>query len=234
MSTHNISKSDKTVYLKEQNDINKIFLSFIKDSKNSIDLINGIKAFISTYLSSLVTGKLINQYKDTKDKIISNDTLDSYDWNVINYNLNNPYLWKAYRDLDIELSNRVNYIITEGISKSINPRLIRDTIMREMTDLTKNRVQTIIRTELHNIANISKEAQYRRIDANNEAKYKWLSVPDHRRTTYCTRISDRTRNGVSLDELKKIIREESDLKVYSPARPYQPHINCRSTFIRIY
>ena len=46
------------------------------------------------------------------------------------------------------------------------------------------------------------------------------------------RISKRTENGVSLDVLKRIVKEEAERAGEKNPREFPPHVGCRSTVIR--
>jgi len=89
----------------------------------------------------------------------------------------------------------------------------------------------IVRTEVTSLKNTAKEIAYKEADEEGEYKFQWISIPDNRRTEICKTITQRTANGVSMKQLKKIIDEERDKNIQK--RDWLPHIGCRSTFSRM-
>ena len=139
---------------------------------------------------------------------------------------------EAYKNLDKALSNKVNKAIAEWYK---NPTDLA-TLSKQISAIVKNntgRIDTIIRTETGNISNLARYNSYKKVDTKGEYKYKWIGPNDSRTTDICKRISERTKNGVTLEELKKIIEEEADKSIYRKDRPFVPHLNCRHTFIRV-
>ncbi len=90
------------------------------------------------------------------------------------------------------------------------------------------RAQTIAQTEIQSMQNKVREWAYKKADPNEEQKYFWRSIPDFRRTSVCKNITNRTKKGVSLDELRKIIKEESLKGGFDGSREWTPHYSCRS------
>lgn len=109
------------------------------------------------------------------------------------------------------------------ITKELSTRLAGETYQLER----------IARTESQNIQTLAREESYKRELAPDEQKFKWIGPNDRRTTPICQKIKSRTSQGVSLEELKKIIREEADQKIYNPQRPYTPHIQCRHIQVRV-
>lgn len=134
----------------------------------------------------------------------------------------------------------------QGISKAnsdlIKDRLIEaiidknydyDKLAKEITklagkDYTREEAERVVRTEMQNLNNTIRENTFRNSDPEGKRKAVWISTPDYRRTHTCAKITERAKNGVTLEELKQIIKEEADQNTYDESRPWNPHINCRS------
>jgi hypothetical protein len=63
--------------------------------------------------------------------------------------------------------------------------------------------------------------------------FKWVNPMDKRTSAICRKIVARTHGGVSLDQLKMIVREEADKGWYKARSPLLPHPQCRSTFVLV-
>jgi uncharacterized protein with PIN domain len=95
--------------------------------------------------------------------------------------------------------------------------------------ISAGEVERIIRTEHTAIRNKMREFMFQEADPENKLKYKWVGPTDHRTTDICESIKRRTKKGVSLKQLKKIVNEESRKGGFEP-RDWVPHINCRHLF----
>ena len=94
-------------------------------------------------------------------------------------------------------------------------------------------LRNIARSETQSIKNVSRVLEYEDRDPEGEFKYEWIGPAQPGRTTeVCTAIKKRTKGGVSLKELNKIINEESRKGGFEP-RPYLPHYQCRHTPRRV-
>ena len=143
-----------------------------------------------------------------------------------------------------------------GVGKSASDR-IKDFIIRSIVegkDLSKvmkyiertggkninaGQAQLIARTEMQALQNKAREWAFKSFDPNDKEKYKWLGPNDSRVTNTCKAIKKRTSNGVSMDQLKSIVKDESrkailrgELPSNFKSRDFTPHFSCRHTFIR--
>jgi hypothetical protein len=66
-----------------------------------------------------------------------------------------------------------------------------------------------------------------------DGKFKWMNPMDKSTSLVCKKIVQRTEKGVTLDELKEIVRQEADKGWYRARSPLLPHPNCRSTLILV-
>jgi hypothetical protein len=134
-----------------------------------------------------------------------------------------------------------------GLSKKINEAIERAYLepqkftiskiveeMKSAADEEEYRLRNIARTETTKVSNTARLNGYAQADKEGTYKFKWIGPDDSRTTETCKRIKERTKSGVSLDELKAIVTEE--------ARKADPefetngligHYSCRHTFIKI-
>lgn len=138
---------------------------------------------------------------------------------------------KNFEGMDKKQSEKVRKIIVKSIMGEGS--LQEASAEMQKAGVDKGQADAIVRTEEHNIKTILREGWYRAMDKKGKATYKWLSAKDARKCEVCGKISELTRDGVSLEELKKIIREHADKKVYMDDRPYQVHPNDRCTFVKV-
>ncbi len=124
-----------------------------------------------------------------------------------------------------------NYLISK-IGEKISMSSIIEKIMK-VGKVDRNQAERITRTEFINVLqNKSREYSYKKLDPKGEYKFVWMGPKDHRTTKICEAISARTKKGVSMEELKKIIKKFADPEIYDPSRPWTPHINCRHRMLR--
>ena len=95
--------------------------------------------------------------------------------------------------------------------------------------------ETIANTEIHALKNKMREWSYKKLDPKDERKYKWLGPADHRETVACRNIKRRSVKGVSMKQLKQIIKEESRdmMGLDWDVRDWSPHPNCRHDVVRV-
>jgi len=138
---------------------------------------------------------------------------------------------------------RTSDLIKSYIMRSMLKGKTKDQVMAYLTKkgIPPYQAMNIYRTETQAIYNKAREWSYKRIDPDDELKYKWLGPNDHRTTKICGNITQRTEKGVSMDQLKEIIDDEVELakeRDELPAdfdnRDYTPHFMCRHTFVRKY
>ena len=153
---------------------------------------------------------------------------------IIDNYMNSSLLWNAYANVSKDMSNKINSILLSNMRDNFfDYEQAKKDLISEVPELSKNRTNMIIRNEYPNIRKIAQERTYNELDPNGEWKYKWLGPNDYRTTDICKRIQARTEEGVSLEELKSIIKEEGDPKTYTSSRPFMPHLQCRHTYILV-
>lgn len=138
---------------------------------------------------------------------------------------------KKFEGMSGTVSDRIKEYMVRALRKGYPMNQIMNYVKRTgKTDIRQ--AENIARTETQALQNKVREWAYKTVDPEGQLKYKWLSIPDHRRTSICKNITNRTSNGVTIDELKTIIKEESIKGGFDGSREFTPHTNCRSSWIR--
>jgi hypothetical protein len=107
----------------------------------------------------------------------------------------------------------------------------------EQLGVDRDRAEMIARTETASAVNTAREEAYSERGLE-DAKFKWVSQDDDRRTDACAWLTEQTEDGVSMDKLKDLIDEapEHDPDMQNDlARPenFVVHPNERSTWTRV-
>jgi len=132
--------------------------------------------------------------------------------------------WEKYAGITKRRSSRINGILLMNIlNKNYNKESIVNQIVAE-AGIDREKAEAIVETELANILNLAREIAYQ--ERTKVKKFRYLTRPDA--CEVCKEIARRTENGVSLDDLKKIVKEVAGDK----AREYLAHPRCKCTFVR--
>lgn len=173
-------------------------------------------------------------YKNELEQVSDENNIDvgfeSDDENVLEDIMQSGVLQSSYKDLGDELTQQLNTSLRDTISKhGYDMNKIKQTV-KEVTDVTTSRANTIARTESNKISNAARQKAYEKIDPNDEGKYDWIGPNDNRTTDLSQRIKNRVGNGVSRQELIRILEEESGKDfpewVVNPVAPAS-HYNSR-------
>ncbi|VVB52176.1 Uncharacterised protein [uncultured archaeon] len=101
--------------------------------------------------------------------------------------------------------------------------------------LLVSEIERTIVTETQFLENQAREIEFLTFDEAGSLLYNWQIVDDNRTTTCCRNIKARAGKGKSLEELRKIVNEESAR--YNAGNPHwfirdwQPHVNCRGRLV---
>ena len=139
-------------------------------------------------------------------------------------------MWRAYRGLGNVLSEKVNGRIKSFFEHGDYERLVKE--IRADAGIGYSRSERIARTETGVISNLAKANAFDEYDPEGMKRYMWYGPDDVRNTDWCRLIRKLTRQGVSLGQLRDIIRVHGDTRLKN-RRDYQVHINCRHTFVPI-
>lgn len=159
-------------------------------------------------------------------------------WEEVMEAIREGALWDDYEGLTKRETAQLNKILEREFSQPyVSLNRITEKITKEL-GLTKARARLIGRTEMSAVLNKAREMDYEERDPENEFKYKALNPIDNRTTDCCERIVKRTAQGVSMSELKKIWKEESERFAretksdFKYKREFVAHFGCRTSYVR--
>lgn len=135
--------------------------------------------------------------------------------------------WYQYAGLTKKQSERVNKILKEVVMKGKywNMDYVVNKIVKEV-GVSRSKAEVIARTELAYISNLAREVAYR--TQTSVEKFVYHTEPDA--CEKCKRIAEMSKDGVSLDELKWIVK----IVAGATARGFLAHPNCRCVPVRKY
>jgi len=138
-------------------------------------------------------------------------------------------MWKNYKGLSKKDCEKINDILVKSIleGKYTKPELVAKRIEKEVR-LPYNRALLIAKTELANMANKARELAYKSM--TKVQKFVWITERDSKVCEKCKEVARRSQNGVSLEELKRIIKEVAP----DTARELLVHPGCRCSVYRYY
>jgi len=149
-------------------------------------------------------------------------------------------LFDSYKDMSNELSKKLNDVIEESFrhpeTHSI-ANMVKTMQESSSDDLWK--LSRIARTESHVASQTGRAVAFKKVDPNNEYRFKWAIRRDSRTSDICKSIDvqvekEGSGKGVSLERLNEILKE--NVAKYHPKlefRPWMCHPNCRSGLVRI-
>lgn len=138
---------------------------------------------------------------------------------------------RRFDRLDKSESDGVRDLLIKAYDEGWTMKNLGLEISKVAPKLSNEDIQRIVQTENTTIVNTAREKGYKQTDPEGTRLYKWVSIPDQRRTPICKKISNRTSKGVHMDTLKKIVKEEGTKGGFE-ARELNPHINCRSVMVQ--
>jgi len=138
-------------------------------------------------------------------------------------------LFPRFKTMSKTASERIKSKFLDWLLRKVSLNELIEKIKKE-GNVSEEEAERIARTESHELYSKLRELAYRDLDPEGERKYRWVGPQDHRTTNICKRIKQRTRNGVDLDMLKRIIKEEAEREGIE-AREWTPHPNCRHTAV---
>lgn len=239
--------SEESEFLKELNEIFEIEINKIlegtekfsaSEMRKFVDKVvweatNNMRLKSHQHIANLYTEGQEYVSRMTK-KVISFSVVDK---KAIEAITKSKVLWKAYARMDDSLSEKINNIITESYAKpeefSISGMVKK---IKEEAFAENYRLERIVRTESHVASMTGREIGFRKVDPEGTFKYIWRVRNDKRTSKVCKAIQKRIPpEGVSLDKLKAILKEES-MRYGGKKweyRDFVPHINCRSRLVRV-
>ena len=138
----------------------------------------------------------------------------------------------AFKSMSVKQSDIIKSYLISKVGTKIGLKEIVNKII-DVSGVDEARAETIARTEFVNVLrNKAREYAYDKADPEGEYKYVWQGPKDNRTTKICKSISKKASKGVSMKELKEIIKKEADQSIYDESRPWTPHISCRHRITR--
>lgn len=180
----------------------------------------------------LAIGKVLSDVKkETNSSYDITKAKDETD-DLINFIEGNIFL-NDFKHLSHKKSEIVKEYIVKAIHKGYSmPRIMKYIERVGGKNMTPFNAETIARTETQALKNTMREWSFKKVDPKEEMKYKWINPMDHRTTDICSNIVAKTRGGVTLKKLRQLIKTEAQSHGFK-SREWTPHINCRSTFVRV-
>ena len=142
--------------------------------------------------------------------------------------LSEGFFDSKFKGIGSTISDRIKEYMITALRKGYSLEQITNYV-KNKGNIPFGRAEVIARTEIQSMQNKVREWAYKQADPEGKQKFFWRSIPDRRRTNICFNITNRTKNGVSIDELRKIVKEESIKGGFKGDREWTPHINCRSS-----
>lgn len=174
--------------------------------------------------------------EDVEKELNLNFIFGKTDQDTINLIKNSAVFTKAFDNVSKDMTSRLNKVISNSFKDPEKFSLDKLTEeMKKQSQLSKGQLSLIARTETTKIANAARMNSYKKADEKGEFVYKWLGPGDLKTTKTCKAIKKRTDKGVPMDELTKVVEEESskefpDWEVNKIA--LAAHYGCRHLLVR--
>lgn len=146
-------------------------------------------------------------------------------------------LYEAYAGLSKDLSKDINKVISDSYKLAVSPTMDEmRKVLAQKVNLSKSRLNGIIRSEMTLTSNLAKFQSYDERDPKNEREYTW-SGPNYdprRSSDHCEWIKQQIRKEggkVKRPRLRQLMKMASD-KFNGKKWKYREglvHVNCRHT-----
>jgi len=134
-------------------------------------------------------------------------------------------VWPGYEGLDKATSERINAFLWDLAFGARTLKL--DDLKSQLIErfgLDDRQAENIVRTEMANIFNKMREWAY--LEKTKVKKFRWVAKEDA--CEKCKAVEKASRQGVTLEELKELIKSYGG----EYAREWTVHPQCRCTFVR--
>ena len=133
------------------------------------------------------------------------------------------------------ISDRIKDYLVRALQKGYPVEKIRDHIARQgKGEIGIMQAEMIARTEIQALQNAVREWSYKKLDKENKFKFKWIGSKDNRICKACFELIDETEKGVSIDELRKLVKEKSNKHFPKlENREWTVHPTDRCTFVKV-
>ena len=147
---------------------------------------------------------------------------------------------RVFEGLSKDQSDRVRQILLDAFEDGSAFDFNRTVEAVMKVGLDQLQAERIVRTEHQAVANKARELGFQRRDPEGKFRYRWSIKRDHRTSDICKEIAARVEReggggGVPLERMKEILVEVSKKHLGAgwEVRDWTPHINCRSTLVRV-
>jgi len=170
-------------------------------------------------------------------------------WGGMSIRIGLPFEEELIRKVMAEYENTIPYqlersyrrklrkIMQEALTKNLSPAETEELMKKELGKILEGDLRRIARDEIKRAYDLIRERIYKLAEENNkvEGKYKWRTASDERTCKVCREVEERTKKGVSLEELKKIIVEvrQKYRLTERQKHPFFIHSNCRCTYLLV-
>ena len=217
----------------------KVFKSFDYKRKPTEQRLREVVEDVSRGLNKSLTRAMGKEMKDLYKEAqlgISKELgvkigFGKIDENALEVVKNQRVFKSAFKNFNEGVRESLSKTITESFEEPTSVSELVDKLS-ESVDLKQSDLVRIARTESHHISVIARSNSYFKSDPGGKGLYRWTSTPDHRRTETCKEITERSKNGLKKSDLKALLHEVSKKHGHKP-RDWDPHINCRSTILRM-
>lgn len=141
---------------------------------------------------------------------------------------------RTYDNTTRVISNDINRMIIGGLQRKESQSATAKRIADKHPSVDVTQARKIVRNESHSIQSVMREIQFHESDPIGEGKYRWIGPTDRRTTPICLKIGQRSKQGVTLDQLRSIVMEEADPRTFDINKPWTPHIGCRHLVNRMF
>ena len=208
-----------------------------KDKKSIINSANRLAKEIVKEIKALTNKTISSTYdqvvQEVEKELDMNFVFGRIDNETIKTLQESNVLSDAFSGLEDKLVEKVQEAIKSSITKEGFDLSKLSKNIQEEADLTKARADLIARTETTKVANAARINSYKK--SGEDLKFKWIGPTDRRTSKVCKNIKKRTEKGVSMEELIKIVQEESKKEfpewVVDENSPVA-HPNCRHVLVR--
>jgi hypothetical protein len=113
---------------------------------------------------------------------------------------------RTFEGLNRKQSDLVRKAIIRNIANKNPMQGVVDVLIR--IGMEPAQAKNVVRTEAHEIRLTLRETAFRIADPDDKNKYMWLGAKGDRRfCEHCADVMEASKKGVSLDELKHLVRE---------------------------
>lgn len=217
---------------------NKIFREIgIRRGESLDDFARRMGTFVGTNFLNQLARKLQDLFKDAIKEIARETgisfTFGPLDQRFVRDMLDSPDYAKVLRNYSDSAVDEIRKVIFKATQEPMSWREMREEL-GERIGVIESRGELIARNEMANVYKNARGFQFRKVDPTGDKyRYTWFGPDTLTTTDICKAIKARAVDGVTHDELLRIIEDVATGPIrmkgfdYMDGRPYHPHFNCR-------